>query len=43
MFSNLISQLKEMNALDKLDEVLEEIPRVREDLAGRRSSPPPAR
>ncbi len=32
MFSNLISQLKEMNALDKLDEVLEEIPRVREDL-----------
>lgn len=32
MFSNLISQLKEMKALDKLDEVLEEIPRVREDL-----------
>ncbi|GAB6135073.1 pyruvate/oxaloacetate carboxyltransferase [Thermococcus prieurii] len=32
MFSNLIAQLKEMNALDKLDEVLEEIPRVREDL-----------
>ncbi|WP_297466303.1 biotin/lipoyl-containing protein, partial [Thermococcus sp.] len=32
MFSNLIAQLKEMNALDKLDEVLEEIPRVRADL-----------
>ncbi len=32
MYSNLIAQLKEMNALDKLDEVLEEIPRVREDL-----------
>ncbi|WP_457742215.1 pyruvate/oxaloacetate carboxyltransferase, partial [Thermococcus sp.] len=32
MFSNLIAQLKEMKALNKLDEVLEEIPRVREDL-----------
>ncbi|MCD6524434.1 MAG: pyruvate carboxylase subunit B, partial [Thermococcus sp.] len=32
MYSNLIAQLKEMNALDKLDEVLNEIPRVREDL-----------
>ncbi|NJE79622.1 biotin/lipoyl-binding protein, partial [Thermococcus sp. GR4] len=32
MFSNLIAQLKEMKALDKLDEVLEEIPHVREDL-----------
>jgi len=32
MFSNLIAQLSEMKALDKLDEVLEEIPRVREDL-----------
>ncbi len=32
MFSNMISQLKEMRALDKLDEILEEIPRVREDL-----------
>ena len=32
MFSNLIAQLKEMNALDRLDEVLEEIPRVRADL-----------
>jgi len=32
MYSNLISQLKEMKALDKLDAVLEEIPRVREDL-----------
>ena len=32
MFSNLIAQLKEMKALDKLDEVLEEIPRVRADL-----------
>ncbi|WP_456365180.1 pyruvate/oxaloacetate carboxyltransferase [Thermococcus sp.] len=32
MYSNLISQLKEMKALDKLGEVLEEIPHVREDL-----------
>jgi len=32
MYSNLISQLKEMKALDKLDEVLEEVPRVREEL-----------
>ncbi|WP_048148818.1 pyruvate/oxaloacetate carboxyltransferase [Palaeococcus ferrophilus] len=32
MYSNLISQLKEMKALDRLNEVLEEIPRVREDL-----------
>ena len=32
MYSNLIAQLKEMKALDKLDEVLNEIPRVREDL-----------
>lgn len=32
MFSNLISQLKEQNALDRLDEVLKEVPRVKEDL-----------
>jgi pyruvate carboxylase subunit B len=32
MFSNLIAQLREQNALDKLDEVLEEVPRVREEL-----------
>jgi len=32
MFSNLIAQLKEQNALDKLPEVLKEVPRVREDL-----------
>lgn len=32
MFSNMISQLKEQNALDKLQEVLKEVPRVREDL-----------
>ena len=32
MYSNLISQLKEMKALDRLQQVLEEIPRVREDL-----------
>ncbi len=32
MLSNLISQLKEQNALDKYDEVLEETPRVRADL-----------
>jgi oxaloacetate decarboxylase alpha subunit len=31
MISNFISQLKEMNALDKLPEVLAEVPRVRED------------
>lgn len=32
MFSNLISQLKEQNAMDKLDEVLREVPRVRKEL-----------
>jgi len=32
MLSNLISQLKQQNSLDKLDEVLQETPRVREDL-----------
>jgi pyruvate/oxaloacetate carboxyltransferase len=32
MFSNLISQLKEQNAMDKLDQVLEEVPRVRKEL-----------
>ena len=32
MLSNMISQLKQQNSLDKLDEVLQEIPRVREDL-----------
>ena len=32
MFSNLISQLKEQNAMDRLEEVLEEVPRVRKDL-----------
>ncbi len=32
MLTNLENQLKEQNASDRLDEVLEEIPRVREDL-----------
>lgn len=32
MLSNLVSQLKEQKAMDKYTEVLEEIPRVREDL-----------
>lgn len=32
MFSNMISQLKEQKALEKLPEVLKEVPRVREDL-----------
>ena len=32
MLTNMESQLKENNALDRLDEVLKEIPRVREDL-----------
>ncbi|MCR5467339.1 MAG: oxaloacetate decarboxylase subunit alpha [Lachnospiraceae bacterium] len=32
MLSNMVSQLKEQNAEDKYQEVLEEIPRVREDL-----------
>ncbi|WP_456475668.1 sodium-extruding oxaloacetate decarboxylase subunit alpha [Candidatus Pyrohabitans sp.] len=32
MMSNLISQLKEQNALDRLQKVLEEVPRVRKDL-----------
>lgn len=32
MISNLFNQLKEQNALDKYEEVLKEIPRVRKDL-----------
>ncbi len=32
MLSNLIAQLKQQNSLDKLDDVLAEIPKVREDL-----------
>ena len=32
MYSNLISQLKEADALDKLDEVLNEIPNTRKDM-----------
>ena len=31
MLSNLVSQLKQANALDKFDEVLKEVPRVRKD------------
>jgi oxaloacetate decarboxylase (Na+ extruding) subunit alpha len=31
MLSNLVSQLKQANSLDKFDEVLKEVPRVRED------------
>jgi pyruvate/oxaloacetate carboxyltransferase len=32
MFSNLLEQLKEQKALDRLQEVLEEVPRVRKEL-----------
>ncbi len=32
MLSNLVSQLKQQNAMDKYGEVLKEVPRVREDL-----------
>ena len=32
MLSNLVNQLKEMDALDKLDEVYAELPKVRKDL-----------
>lgn len=32
MLSNLISQLKEQNALDRYNDVLDEMPRVREDM-----------
>ena len=32
MLSNLVSQLKAQNALEKFEEVLKEVPRVREDL-----------
>ncbi len=32
MLTNLESQLREQNAVDRMDEVLEEIPKVREDL-----------
>ena len=33
MLSNLVAQLKAQNAIDKLNQVLEETPRVRADLA----------
>ncbi|MDR0886531.1 MAG: oxaloacetate decarboxylase subunit alpha [Clostridiales Family XIII bacterium] len=32
MLSNLVSQLKQSNAMDKFEEVLQEVPRVRKDL-----------
>ncbi|MFT3847474.1 MAG: pyruvate carboxylase subunit B [Propionivibrio sp.] len=32
MLSNLVSQLREMDALDKIDDVYKELPRVRKDL-----------
>jgi pyruvate/oxaloacetate carboxyltransferase len=32
MFSNLIAQLKEQNALDRLKDVLDEVPKVRQEL-----------
>lgn len=32
MLSNLVSQLNEANAMDKFEDVLQEVPRVREDL-----------
>jgi len=32
MLSNLVSQLKQQNALDKYDEVLKEVPKVREEM-----------
>jgi len=32
MLSNLVSQLKEQNALDRYEEVLKEMPKVREEL-----------
>jgi pyruvate carboxylase subunit B len=32
MISNLVAQLKESNALDRIDEVYEEIPRIRKEL-----------
>lgn len=32
MLSNLVNQLREMNALDKLDQVYEQLPRVRREL-----------
>ena len=32
MLSNLVSQLKQQNAMDKYEEVLAEVPRVREDM-----------
>jgi len=32
MLSNLVNQLKEMDALDKIDQVYKELPRVRKDL-----------
>lgn len=38
MLTNMESQLREQNALDKMDQVLKEIPRVREDLGFKTNS-----
>jgi hypothetical protein len=43
MISNLVSQLKEQDALNRMEEVFAEIPRVRKDLAIRPLSPQRAR
>lgn len=43
MLSNLLSQLKQVNALDRFDEVLVETPKVRKDMGYPRWSPPPLR
>ena len=39
MLSNLLSQLKQMNALDRFDEALVETPKVRKDMMANTALP----
>jgi pyruvate carboxylase subunit B len=43
MLSNLVSQLEKQKKLDRYEDVLAEVPRVRKDMGIRRWSRPPAR
>ena len=43
MYSNLVNQLKELNALDRIHEVMEELPNTRRELGYPPLLPPPAR
>ncbi len=43
MLSNLVNQLREMDSLDKIDQVYKELPRVRKELGQIPLVTPPAR